>query len=472
MTRGSQSTAAPPGRRLGLVSVAAAVLAVGVIGAQQQPPAQPAPPQQPSSIATVITGDSGSAPHYAVPDFIALTPNATQIAQMLGQVLWDDLNFEREFDMIPRDIYKSVPVARSAEQVPFAAWREVGADGVFFGTVEQTGNDVRVSVRLFNVRTRTQVFGQEYTIAARSARRIAHEVADTVHKEQRGVRGVARTRLAFVSDRTRESLLGTVEKRSVKEVYVVDYDGANELRITNSRDLNLNPSWSQDARAIVYSAFRRGGPPDLFLSFIYTGVLQDLTKSRFARNGGAYLPVFSPDGRQILFHATAEGASATDLFVMNSDGTNLRRLTTHPDSDTTPTWSPSGTQIAFTSDRTGKPQIYVMNIDGSGLRRLPIADGEADRATWAPAPFNEIAYSARNGPGYDIKIHELATGQTRQLTFSEGSNEGPSYSPSGRHLAFTSSRSGLVQVFTIGRDGNGLRQVTRSGNNQTPAWSN
>ena len=64
---------------------------------------------------------------------------------MLAQVLWDDLNFEREFDMIPRDVYKSVPVARSPEQVPFGAWREIGADGVFFGTVEQTGNDMRIS---------------------------------------------------------------------------------------------------------------------------------------------------------------------------------------------------------------------------------------------------------------------------------------------------------------------------------------
>ena len=93
-----------------------------------------------------------------------------------------------------------------------------------------------------------------------------------------------------------------------------------------------------------------------------------------------------------MFHATAEGASAPDLFVINTDGTNFRRLTTHPDSDTTPTWSPSGAQIAFTSDRTGKPQIYIMNVDGTGQRRrLNIPDGEADRATWAPAPFNEIA---------------------------------------------------------------------------------
>ncbi len=454
----------------GLLAIAAALLAAGIVAAQQAPPPAGQVPQQPSEIQTRISGDGGAPPHYAIPDFIALTPNATPIAQMLAQVLWDDLNFEREFDMIPRDVYKSVPVARSVEQVPFGAWREIGADGVFFGSVEQTGNDVRISVRLFNVRSRTQVFGQEYTIAARSARRIAHEVADKIHQDQRGVRGVARTRLTFVSDRTRESLLGTVEKRSVKEVYVADYDGANEQRITNSRDLNLNPTWANDGRAIGYSAYRRGGAPDILLSFIYTGVLQNLTKGRF--RDGSYLPSFSPDGRQIAFAATAEGSSAQDIYVMNVDGTNVRRVTTHPDSDTTPTWSPSGTQIAFTSDRTGKPQIYVMNVDGSGLRRLPIPDGEADRATWAPSPFNEIAYTARNGPGYDIKVHELSTGMTRQLTFSEGSNEGAAYSPSGRHIAFQSSRSGPIQIFTIGRDGNGLRQITRTGNNQTPDWSN
>jgi TolB protein len=454
----------------GVIAVAAAFLVAGIVAAQQ-PPQQPVPaPQQPNEIVTRIDSGSAAPPHYAVPDFIALSPGAAPIAQMVAQVLWDDLAFEREFDMMPRDINKTVAVARTPDQIPFGAWRENGADAVFFGTVEQKGTDVIVEVRLFNVRTRTSVFGQQYIIAARSARKIAHEVADAIHQQQRGVRGVARTRLTFVSDRVRESILGTVEKRNAKEVYVVDYDGANEQRITNSRDLNLNPTWASDARGIAYSAYRRNGAPDIVLSLIQTGVLQNLTKGRF--RDGAYLPAFSPDGRQIAFAAVAEGANAQDIFVMNADGSNWRRITTHPDSDTTPTWSPSGTQIAFTSDRTGKPQVYIMNVDGSGVRRLPLPDAEVDRATWAPAPFNEIAYYARTGSGYDIKIHELATGQTRQITFSEGSNESPSYSPSGRHLAFTSSRgSGLYQVYTIGRDGNGLRQVTRSGNNHTPDWS-
>ena len=463
MMRATGQAARPRTWKLALV---AATLAAGVAGAQQEP--SPAP-QQPKEVAARITGDGGVPPHYAVPDFIALTPNAAEMARTLAQVLWDDLNFEREFDMIPRDIYKTIPAARSADTVPFAAWREVGADGVFFGSVEQKGNDVRVQVRLFNVRTRESVYAQELTIAARSARRIAHEIADAVHQQQRALRGVARTRLTFVSDRNNESVLGTVEKRNTKEVYVADYDGANQQRITTSKDLNLNPSWSHDARAIAYSGYRRG-IPDILISHIYTGVLDTPLKGRF--RDGAYLPVFSPDGRQILFSATPAGERAPDIFVMNVDGTGQRRLTTHPDSDTTPTWAPSGKEIAFTSDRTGRPQIYRMNVDGSGVSRLPIPDGEADRATWAPTPYNEIAYTARTGAGYDIKVHELATGTTRQLTFGEGTNESPSYSPSGRHIAFSSTRSGLVQIFTIARDGNGLRQITRTGNNQTPDWSN
>ena len=66
---------------------------------------------------------------------------------------------------------------------------------------------------------------------------------------------------------------------------------------------------------------------------------------------------------------------------------------------------------------------------------------------------------------------ELATGQVRQLTFGEGTNESPSFSPNGRHIAFTSTRSGKSQIFTIARDGKDLRQITRVGNNYQPDWS-
>jgi len=446
--------------RFGLAAVAAlgVLAAPGLRAAVRQA-------QQPSEVAVVISGDPGTPPRYAVPDFVALTPDASEIAKTLGQVLWDDLNFEREFYMIPRDTYSSIPTARTPEQVPFDRWRELGADAVVFGTVQRAGNEVRVQVRLFNVRSRQSVFAKEYSGSANNPRLYAHTISDEIHEQQRGLKGIARTKLAWISDRDGVRLGDTVENRQVKEVYYGDYDGANQRRVTVGRRLNLNPSWSPDARSLAYTTFRPN--PDIFVSLIYQGVLQNPTKGV----GTNYLPVFSPDGKQIAFMSGRDGNP--EIYAMNVDGSNLRRLTNNSAGESSPTWSPSGSQIAFTSDRTGKAQIYVMNsADGSGVRRLTVNESEADRPTWSPPPFNEIAYAASTGR-YDIKVLEVSTGQSRQLTFGEGSNEGPAWAPGGRHLAFTSTRAGgRTQVFTIGRDGRGLRQITREGNNQTPAWSN
>ena len=95
----------------------------------------------------------------------------------------------------------------------------------------------------------------------------------------------------------------------------------------------------------------------------------------------------------------------------------------------------------------------------------------ADRPSWAPGPQREISYAARTGRGNDIKVIELGTGRVRRLTFGEGTNESPAFSPNGRHLVFTSTRSGKAQVFTMARDGKDVHQITRTGNNEKPDWS-
>lgn len=431
-----------------------AVVAATLVAAQQQP----------SEVALVITGEPGTPPRYAVPDFVAVTPAAADIARGLGQVLWDDLNFEREFYMIPRDTYAAIPPARPPAQIPFAAWRELGADAVLYGTVERNGNAVTVKVWMYNVRTQMSVYSKEFTGTANNPRLFAHTAADEIHQQQRGLRGVARTRLSFSSDRNREKIAGPVDNRDVKEIYIADYDGEGQRRITTNRQLNITPAWSPDARAIAYTSYRRGYP-DIFIALLYQG-LQETPTNGVGQN---FLPVWSPDGSRLAFVSNRDGNP--EIYVMNRDGSGLRRLTNNPAIDVTPTWSPTGAQIAFTSDRGGAPQIYVMGADGLNLRRLT-SESYADRPTWSPAPFNEIAFAARTGPGFDIKVMDLATSQTRQITFGEGTNESPAYSPNGRHLAFTSTRARGVQVFTIGRDGRGLKQITRDGNNYTPAWSN
>src|SRR5215207_1515829 len=92
----------------------AAVLATSFVltaGAQQPPSGQQTPPQQPSDIRIAIEGPPGLPPRIAVPEFIALTNDAETIAaaKTISQVLWEDLNFEREFYMVGRDTYKTIP---------------------------------------------------------------------------------------------------------------------------------------------------------------------------------------------------------------------------------------------------------------------------------------------------------------------------------------------------------------------------
>ena len=444
-------------RASALTALLAGVTAGWPLSAQQQPPV----------FEGEIRPGGGAAVRYAVPDFVPATPDLTEVGRILAQVLWNDLEFERELYMIPRDTYASIPRVGAGALPLFPAWRELGAEALVSGSVEKVGDLLRVDFRLYRVSDQQQVLAARYEAEARNPRLLAHRISDEIFAKQRNLKGVARTKLAFISDRNREPLLGTVEKREVKELYISDYDGANEQRITVSRSVALNPSWSPDAQSIAYSLVRNSAW-DIIVSSIYKGTLQRPAKGI----GNNMLPSFSPDGKRVAFTSTRDGNM--EIYVANTDGSGLRRVTTNPADDLTPTWSPSGDQLAFVSDRTGRPQVYVTGLDGVGLRLISQGETHADRPTWSPAPFNEIAFTAQRGSWFDIKIFDAATGNSRWLTDNRatgGSNESPAFSPTGRHVAFHSTRTRSTQIFVIGRDGRGERQLTKTGNNQTPSWS-
>jgi TolB protein len=423
-------------------------------------------PQQPQDLATTITGGSGGPPRIALPQFLALSSDAETVAaaKTITDVLWDDLNYEHEYAFVERDVNATIPAARAVDDPPFDRWREVNADGLIAGSVQKSGNGFVIRYRMFDIKSRRAVLGTEFS-GSSNPRRYAHTIADEIFLKQRGLRGVARTKLAYTSDRDNERLTGTIEARNVKEIYIADYDGQSQQRVTVGRTLNAFPAWSPDARSLAYVSWRRG-QPNIFVSHIYDGTLDELTKNA-AEN---YLPAWSPDGTRMAFSSTRDGN--TEIYVSNRDGGNVRRLTNNPAIDTTPTWSPNGNEIAFTSDRSGSPQIYVVSADGLGAVQRLTAESYADRPTWSPAPFNEISFESRTGARFDIKILDVNTRQVKQLTFGEGSNESPAFAPNGRHLAFMSDRSGKFQIYTMTRDGRDLRQITRAGTNTLPNWSN
>ena len=417
-----------------------------------------------------VSGSGGGPPKLAVTSFIPLSNDAETVAaaRTITDVLWDDIAYEREYYMIPKDAIASIPKHTSVDEVPLDRYKELNADGIVVGTVRRTNSGIVVQVRLIEVASGRSAFGKEYSGSVANPRRYAHTIWDELYREEMQGRGVARTRLTFSSDRDAERLKGPIN-RDVQEIYLVDYDGANPRKVTNTRTLNITPTWSPDNQIIAYTSYRPSGGmgtfQDIVLSFIETG--QRTTPANGDPQKQNYLPIWSPDGTRIAFTTNRDGNP--EIYVMNRDGSGLRRMTNHPAIDVSPTWSPSGNQLAWVSDRTGSGRIYIMNADGTGQRVL--INEEAYRPTWSSEPFNEVAYAAKTGPGFDIKVFSFATGESRRITDGIGSNESPAFAPNGRHIAFTSTRNGKVQVYTIARDGNDLRQITREGNNKYPNWS-
>jgi TolB protein len=403
--------------------------AAAALVAQTPPPQAPPAAQQPDQIRTTIVGAPGLPPKIAVPDFIPLTsePETVAAAKTIGQVLWDDLNFEREFYLIPRDTYRSIPQPASVDQVPLDRWKELGADGVVVGTIRRNSNGYVVEVRLLQVSGGRVALGKQYSGSLTSVkdggRIYAHTASDDIHQTQRGLRGVARTKLAFSSDRDGTRMRGPVSDRDISNIYRSDYDGANQVRLTYTASLDISPVWAPDGGQIAYTSWR-SGYPDIIVQSMTTG---------------------TPPQRP------ARGSADVQNYL--------------------PAWSPDGTKIAFTSSRDGNPEIYYVNRDGSGLHRVTNSPAVDVTPTWSPAPFNEIAYTSQAGAGHDIRVYDFSTGQTRTITDGIGSNESPAFAPNGRHIAFSSDRTGIEQIYVIDRDGKNLRQLTKTGRNRYPNWS-
>ncbi|HYN08628.1 MAG TPA: hypothetical protein VES67_14695 [Vicinamibacterales bacterium] len=443
-----------------------------IVARATQDPARP--PQKQQSELVLALDNPSYQPRIGIPDFIATGGDAElqTAAKMLADVLAADLDFEREFLVVDRKASAAIPPAATPEAINFDRWRQLGADFVVYATMRRAGAEFTVDLKLLLARGTPpgqQRFGSEYSKCAMSnPRYCAHFIADDMHMKIRQVLGVARTKIAFASDRDATRQSGRFDPGSIgKEIYISDYDGANQRAATANRSLNINPTWLPDARGLAYASYVSKFPD------IYVSLFDGRPPTRPAGGTDAIqntLPAVSPDGTRIAF-ASGRGGRY-DVYLVNRDGSNPRNLTPNtPNSDEgAPTWSPTGSQIAFTSDRTGTNQIWVVSADGLGLPKRLTSDQHSDAPTWSS--LNYIAFTLGSGPGHDIAVIDLSKMEVRVLTDGIGSNKQPTVAPNARHIAFVTTRWGREQIGILDYPtGKSYRRVTESGNNTFPDWS-
>jgi TolB protein len=390
----------------------------------------------------------------AIAGFAPFSMNGEDLGRLGASVLTADLKFTTIFDVMDAATLPFDPktVQFDQERTLFPGLNSLKVRNLAIAQVSSRGREAVVEGRLFDVATGNMVFGKRYVGDPKFYRLIVHRFADDILFNLTGEKGVAQTRIAFVS----------AVSRTAKEVFVMDYDGATPGAITGNQSINLSPRWSPDSRLIAYTSYRNGNP-DLFVLNFDSGRRDVLS----AQRGLNATPAWSPDGQWLVFAMSASGG--TNLHLIPRGGGTPKPLTTGPAISVSPSFSPNGRQIVFNSDRGGSPQIYIMDVDGTNLRRLTFQGTYNSSPRWSPRG-ERIAFMCRMGGNQICLITPDGT-ELQQLT-TVGNNEDPTWSPDGRHIAFTSTRSGLRDIFVMRADGTEQIRLTNNGReNYLPDWS-
>jgi TolB protein len=377
--------------------------------------------------------------------------------------LFADLTAAGLFDMVSKDMIPQSTPGTQAE-ISLAQWSAAPASAamVAFGNVGVANDRLVVNGFLDDAKNAQypQVFAKQYNEAASddSARQIAHRFADEIiARLGGGVSGIAETKI-YYSKRT-----GTG-----KEIWEMDYDGANQHEITHLGAISISPRVSPDNSRVAFSSLGKDG----FQIRMYSLLLGRLVN--FTSAGGTNVsPAWAPSGQQLAFSSSRTGDP--EIWISDPEGRVAHKITSFIGPDVSPTWNPkTGGQIAWISGRTHLPQLYIMDADGSGVQRLTDG-GYATSPSWSPnGQFLTFAWDRKYGPGapggQDIYVMEIASKKWIQLTHDIGPCDFPSWSPDGRHIVFANGNGAHTRIMSMLADGTQKQALTGAGSDM-PNWS-
>jgi len=411
------------------------------------------------------TGLGVTKARVAVPDTVARSAFGEPLPKTFHDVLWADLEYSGILDLVSPSFYP-LQMPSQPNELKAEDWSAAPANAymVAYGNLTTDGSNLAFAGFLSDVRNPSAPLALQkiYRGPATDAgvRKLAHQFADDIVAVLSGGQpGIAQTQIAFVSGRSGN-----------KEIWVMDYDGANQQQLTHLKTISLTPRWSPDATRIAFTCFAPVRGVTSAQICIYSTVSNRMIA--FPRYRGTNsAPAWSPDGSQIAFTSSQNGDP--EIYVADIDGARLHRITFAAGVSTSPAWNPkTGKQMVFVSDRGGVPVLYLSNSDGSNVEKLDLPDmGYVVDPAWSPNG-QLLAFSWRRPSGnYDIYAMDIVSRQLVELTRDAGRNERPSWAPDGRHLVFESTRTGTRQIWTMLADGSEPKQLTFQGQSESPNWS-
>ncbi len=344
----------------------------------------------------------------------------------------------------------------SGDKPRYGNWRIAGAEFLLIGAVSNSGNNYAVEFQLFDISQQKLLTGFNFQVTDQTLRNAAHQIADEVYEEVLGIRGSFNTQIAFVS------VEGSAPNKSYK-LQLADADGQNPQAMLTSPRPILSPSWAPDGIRIAYVSFENRNRSAIYVQDRQRGSRKKVI-SKAGINGA---PSWSPDGKRLAVTLSFEGNP--DIYVLNVDSGQTRRITQSPAIDTEAVWVDDQTLI-FTSDRSGGPQLYEVSASGGRATRITF-EGNYNASATVSSDGQSIAFVHGSDIGYSIGALDRASGFFQTLT--DGTlDESPSFSPNGQMIIYATEKGGRGTLGAVSLDGSVAQSLSLdTGGVREPAWS-
>ncbi|MFN4271659.1 MAG: Tol-Pal system beta propeller repeat protein TolB [Aliihoeflea sp.] len=390
----------------------------------------------------------------AITDFLSSDQIGADVARVIGD------NLRRSGLFAPIDRAAFIERISNPDVAPrFEDWRIINAQALVTGRVSQEADGrLRAEFRLWDTFAGQQLIGEQFFTNRQNWRRVAHIISDAIYERLTGERGYFDTRIVFVDES------GPKDQR-VKRLAIMDQDGANHRFLSDGRSIVLTPRFSPTRQEITYMSYE-GGQPQVYLLQIETG--QRELVGNFP--GMTFAPRFSPDGQRIIMSLLRQDGNS-NIYTMDLRNRTTTRLTDSNAIDTSPSYSPDGRQVVFTSDRGGRAQIYRMNADGTDTQRISFGDGSYSTPVWSPRG-DLIAFTKQSGGQFQIGV--MRTDGSGERILSTGFlQEGPTWAPNGRVIMFFREPSGAAgpTLHSIDLTGRNEQSIPTPNFASDPAWS-